>query len=76
MLDVLEPDAPGMHMTDTVDFVVVLSGEAVLELDDGAEVTVRAGDCIVQNGTRHRWHNRTKTPCVTAVALVGAARTV
>ena len=54
MLDVLEPDAPGMHMTDTVDFVVVLSGEAVLELDDGAEVTVRAGDCIVQNGTRHR----------------------
>jgi uncharacterized cupin superfamily protein len=29
-----------------------------LELDDGVETTLRAGDVVVQNGTRHRWHNR------------------
>src|SRR5207253_1807625 len=27
MVDVLEPDEPGMHTTDTVDYCVVLSGE-------------------------------------------------
>jgi mannose-6-phosphate isomerase-like protein (cupin superfamily) len=74
LLDALERDHPGMHTTDTVDFDVVISGEAVLELDDGAEVRLKAGDCVIQNGTRHAWHNRASTNCVIAVALVGAHR--
>lgn len=74
MLEVLELDHPGMHTTDTVDFDVVVSGEAVLELDDGAEVILKAGDCVVQNGTRHAWHNRTSQDCVVAVTLIGAER--
>jgi mannose-6-phosphate isomerase-like protein (cupin superfamily) len=74
MADVLEPDEPGMHTSDTVDYCVVLSGQAQLELDDGKHVDVRAGDCVVQNGTRHRWHNLTEEPCVMAVALIGRAR--
>lgn len=72
--EAMEPDNPGMHTTDTVDFDVVISGEAWLELDDGAEVRLGPGDCVVQNGTRHRWHNRTSEPCVIAVALLGAKR--
>jgi hypothetical protein len=43
MLARLEPDNPGMHTTDTIDFEVVLSGEVVLELDDGAERVLRPG---------------------------------
>ena len=74
MIEVLEPDHPGMHTTDTVDFDVILSGEVVLELDDGAEVLLKAGDCVNQNGTRHAWHNRSTQNCVIAVALVGAVR--
>ncbi|MCC6390589.1 MAG: cupin domain-containing protein [Bryobacterales bacterium] len=74
MAEVLEFDHPGMHTTDTVDYDVVLSGEAWLELDDGAEVHLRAGDCVVQNGTRHAWHNRSGENCVIAVCLVGARR--
>jgi quercetin dioxygenase-like cupin family protein len=31
----------------------VLEGEVWLELDDGAEVRLRPGDTVVQNGTRH-----------------------
>ena len=46
----MEPDNPGMHTTDTIDFEVVLSGEVVLELDDGAETVLRPGDTVVQNG--------------------------
>jgi mannose-6-phosphate isomerase-like protein (cupin superfamily) len=74
MARVLEPDAPGMHTTDTVDFGVVLSGSIFLELDDGAEVELRAGDTVVQNGTRHRWRNRGAGPCVMAVTMIGGER--
>jgi hypothetical protein len=72
MLGYMEPDAPGMHTTDTIDFEVILSGSCVLELDDGAEVTLRTGDTVVQNGTRHRWKNPFEEPCLLAVFLIGA----
>ena len=74
MAEVLELDNPGMHTTDTVDFDVILSGEVYLELDDGAQVLLKAGDCVVQNGTRHAWRNRSAENCVIAVTLVGAER--
>lgn len=68
----LEPEHPGMHTTATIDYGVVVSGEAVLELDDGAKVTLRPGDAYVQNGTRHRWSNTGDVPAVIAVTLLGA----
>jgi mannose-6-phosphate isomerase-like protein (cupin superfamily) len=74
MMDHMEPDNPGMHTTDTVDLDLVLSGEMDLELDDGAEVHLRPGDCVIQNGTRHAWHNRTSEPCTMLSILVGARR--
>ena len=70
----LEPDNPGMHTTDTIDFEVVLSGEVILELDDGVEKVLRPSDTVVQNGTRHRWRNRGTEPAVLAVFLIGAHR--
>lgn len=74
LVEVLEPDNPAMHTTDTVDFNFVIAGEIWLELDDGAETLMKAGDCVIQNGTRHAWHNRSSQPCTMAVASVGAAR--
>ena len=68
----MEPDAPGMHTTSTIDFEVVLDGEVWLELDDGVEVHLRAGDTVVQNGTRHAWRNHGDTTARLAVFLVGA----
>jgi mannose-6-phosphate isomerase-like protein (cupin superfamily) len=72
--EVMEPDNPGMHTTDTVDIDVVLSGEVWLELDDRAQVHLRAGDCVIQNGTRHAWRNKSSQPVVILVAIVGAQR--
>jgi mannose-6-phosphate isomerase-like protein (cupin superfamily) len=72
MAEHLEPEDPGMHTTATVDVGVVLAGEATLELDEGAKVTLRAGDTYVQNGTRHRWSNKGEVPAVIAVVLIGA----
>ena len=51
MIDVLERDHPGIHTADTVDFNVIVLGEVYLELDDGAEAHLKAGDCVIQNGT-------------------------
>jgi quercetin dioxygenase-like cupin family protein len=68
----MEPDGSGMHTTPTVDFEVVVAGEVTLELDDGAMVTLKPGDTVVQNGTRHRWRNHTAFPAVIAVFICGA----
>jgi len=67
-----EPDEPGMHTTATVDYGVVVSGQAILELDDGVTVTLNAGDSYIQNGTRHRWSNIGDVPAVMAITLIGA----
>ncbi len=58
LLETMEPDQPGMHRSDTIDYVFVLEGEIVLELDEGRETTLRVGDVAIQNGTRHAWRNR------------------
>jgi mannose-6-phosphate isomerase-like protein (cupin superfamily) len=72
LLRYMDLSDPGMHTTDTVDFEVVLEGTVVLELDDGAEVTLHPGDTVVQNGTRHRWRNDGDTMARLAVFMCGA----
>lgn len=70
----MEQHDSGMHTTDSVDYGVVISGEITMELDDGAMVHLKQGDCVVQNGTRHAWRNRSAAPCVMAFVLVGATK--
>ncbi len=70
----MEPNNPGMHTTDTIDFEWIVSGEVWLDLDDGATVQLRAGDTVVQNGTRHRWRNEGAEPCRIVVFMVGTPR--
>lgn len=57
------------HRTRSIDYGIVLSGEITLLVDDG-EVTVRAGDIVVQRGTNHGWVNRTDTACRIAFVLI------
>ena len=68
----MEPENPGMHASDTVDYGIALSGEIDLELDDGGVKRLKAGDCYVQNGTRHAWRNPGDVDCVLAAVSVGA----
>jgi mannose-6-phosphate isomerase-like protein (cupin superfamily) len=67
-----ERDNPGMHTTDTVDYGILVRGEMILELDDGKTVHLHQGDCVVQNGTRHRWRNPSSEPALMAFVLIGA----
>jgi uncharacterized cupin superfamily protein len=67
-------DKPGMHRTDSTDFGVLLSGNIVVELDDGAELMLSPGDVLVQNGTRHRWRVVGDVPATMAAFIIGAHR--
>ena len=71
-----DPDNPGMHRTPSIDYDIVLSGTVGLELDDGNEVTLSPGDVVVQNGTRHRWHNRGDAVARVLSVMIGATREV
>ena len=57
------------HRTDTIDYAIVLSGEIVMQMDEG-EVLLKAGDIIVQRGTIHNWVNRGPDPCIIAFILI------
>lgn len=67
--------APGnrgvMHRTETIDYVVVMSGEIEMEMD-ASTVKLKAGDVLVQRGTHHAWHNRGTTPARVAFVLLDA----
>ena len=64
------PGRSGISRTASVDLEVVLSGEATLELDDGVTKTMKAGDTIIQSGTKHRWHNRGNVPATFAAIII------
>lgn len=74
LLDPFEDGEDGMHTTDTVDYAICLEGELCLELDDGAEVTLTPGTCVVQLGTRHAWKNRSDRPALMCYVQIGAER--
>ncbi|WP_245289306.1 MULTISPECIES: cupin domain-containing protein [Bradyrhizobium] len=69
-----EPDSPGMHTTDSVDYGILIEGEISLELDDGKTVALKPGDVVVQNGTRHAWRNPGAKPATLIFVLIGASR--
>jgi quercetin dioxygenase-like cupin family protein len=57
----------GKQTARTLDFCLVLEGEITLVLDLD-EVQLKAGDTVVQRGTRHAWSNRSAKPCVVAIS--------
>jgi quercetin dioxygenase-like cupin family protein len=67
--------APGkgsaMHRTETVDYVLVLSGEIEMDMDDST-VRLKAGDVMVQRGTNHAWVNRGTETARVAFVLIDA----
>jgi hypothetical protein len=56
-------DDEGFHTTRTIDLNYIVDGELVLVLDE-ERITVQKGDFIVQQATRHAWHNESGKPVV------------
>lgn len=59
------------HTSSTYDYIFVVEGEIVLELDEGRRELLTRGDCLVQRGTRHAWRNLSSQPAVLACVAVG-----
>jgi mannose-6-phosphate isomerase-like protein (cupin superfamily) len=65
------PRHPLMHRTRTLDYAIIMQGEIDMLLDD-AEIHLKAGDLVVQQGTNHAWVNRGTEPCRIAFVLIDA----
>ena len=72
LLEVMDPEVPGMHRSATIDFIYILSGRIELELDDGSKTELKAGDLVVQSATKHAWHNHWHEPCRMLGVILGA----
>ena len=64
-------NTPHMHRTETVDYVIVLSGVIEMDMDDST-VVLKAGEVMVQRGTNHAWANRSAAPARVAFVLIDA----
>jgi hypothetical protein len=66
-------EVDGMHVTETLDIITILSGEVYAVLED-CETLLRSGDSIVQRGTVHAWANRSDQPCISVSAIMPLTR--
>lgn len=64
---------PGMHLTDTVDYAILLQGELYAIMDEG-ETLMKAGDVLIQRGTNHAWANRSDAIARIAFILIDGKR--
>ena len=71
VLDFPPGNPPIMHRTETLDYVVVLSGEIDMDMDDST-VRLKAGDVLIQRGTNHSWANRSDSIARIAFILIDA----
>lgn len=68
----VQPDIsrhPGMHKTATLDFIIVVSGQVRLLLDEG-ERTLGPGDVVVQRATNHAWVCEGSEPALLVAVLL------
>jgi quercetin dioxygenase-like cupin family protein len=72
IMEFLPSNEGHLHRTDTVDYIICLSGQIDMFLDDTRFITLRAGDVLIQRGTWHAWANRSDVPCRLAVVLLDA----
>ena len=71
-------EGDGIHRTDTIDLIVVIDGEINVGYpgEDGRlhEITIKAGDVVVHNGTFHNWHNRSAKDCLMLFVVTASKR--
>lgn len=66
---------PSMHRTDTLNYMVLISGE-LWALTDTDDVLLKAGDVLIQKGCMHGWRNDgTETARLLAVLIDAQGQT-
>ena len=62
---------PFMHVTPTTDYILLLSGEVSLLLDEGEPVPLRPFDAVVQRSTNHAWINTGSDAAILMAVMIG-----
>lgn len=62
---------PLMHQTQSLDYIIILSGEVYL-ITETEETLLQAGDIVIQRATNHAWSNRSDAPCIQVAILLDA----
>jgi len=60
------------HRTETLDYIIMLSGEIDLELDSGEVAHLKSDDVLLNRGMIHTWVNKGSVPAVMAVIMIDA----
>jgi len=63
---------PSMHLTQTIDYIVLLKGRVKLILDE-EETILNPLDVVIQRQTNHAWINLDEEPALMMAVLVDAA---
>jgi quercetin dioxygenase-like cupin family protein len=58
-----------MHLTPTIDFIILVKGQVRLVLDEG-ERLLSPGDVVVQRGTNHAWVCEGDEPAILVAVLI------
>ncbi len=68
--------APGCgrftRRTETLDYIIMLSGEIDLELDSGEVAHLKSSDVLLNRGMIHTWVNNGSVSAVMAVIMIDA----
>ncbi len=71
-------EGDGMHRTNSIDLAIVMDGEVNADYpgEDGEvhDLTLKAGDLMINNGTFHSWHNRSTQACTILFVVLAAER--
>lgn len=62
---------PFMHLTPTTDYIMLLSGEVSLLLDEGEPIPLRPFDAVVQRSTNHAWINTGSDAAILMAVMIG-----
>jgi hypothetical protein len=65
---------PAFLHTPTLDVGLVLSGQIVLEMEDGTAAELSTGQAFAQRSTPHRWRNPHPVDAVIPVVMMGQDR--
>jgi quercetin dioxygenase-like cupin family protein len=61
------------HRTNTVDFIIVISGRLSLILDESSTI-LSAGDTVIQRGTNHAWRVIGEEHCNIGFVMISATK--
>jgi mannose-6-phosphate isomerase-like protein (cupin superfamily) len=53
---------PSFHKTDSLDYLVILFGRLTMLMGDDDEVTLEAGDVVIQQGVMQGWRVESDEP--------------